>query len=435
MKKRLLPVLFLLFALLPEYIAPILAITVFALTLRFKNGFSFSPIQKAFTVFFTYMIIGLFYSENIVSGLAFTAVWLFAFTANIAVLSFADSEEKIRSLIFCGALSGGIAGCIGIIQMFLFHYGALIHKPLKGMFNPFWHLLDTAVAKFCTETLLPDSILAHFNRTEFIYIPQRASGTFTNPIFYALFLVIAAPLAAHCMFFADSKKKKIIGFFCFIFSISGIALSYSRGPYLAIAVAFTVLFFHGRKYFLKLLLTAVGLLFIIAATSSGVFKRLLTIFSSDDISINTRSDIFKACFDMLDGHLIFGYGTGVANVGNQLKETYSINQPHAHNLFLEILLENGLIGALLLAAAFVVFLIRIIRLYKKDAFTKSVAVTCLSSFFGFCVCSLTDYTIYGIKPIFYLMFIFAIADATLSLQKTSSDIPYTTQPKELTYER
>lgn len=435
MKKWLLPALFLVFALLPEYVAPILAIVIFAVTVRFNSGFSLSSTQKAMLAFFTYMIIGLFYSDNVVSGLAFTAVWLFAFSANIAVTAFAADKEKFDSLIFCGALSAGVAGAIGTVQMILFHYGAMIWKPLRGMFNPFWHLLDIAVAKFCTETVLPDGILAHFNRTEFIYIPQRASGTFTNPVFYAMFLVIAAPLAAHCMFFSRSKKRKITGFFCFVCSIAGIAVSYSRGPYLAIAVTFVTLFFYGRKYFLKLFLTAAAMLGVIAVTSSGVFERLLTIFSSDDISINTRSDIWKACVEMLDGHLFFGCGTGVANVGEQLREVYSINQPHAHNLLLEVLLENGIIGLLLLLSVFIIFIIRTVKLAKKGGFERSVAVTCLASFIGFCVCSMTDHPVYGIKPLFYFMFILGLSDAAYSLHKKVPDIPYTAQTKELTYER
>ncbi len=435
MKKRFLPVLFLLFALLPEYIAPVLAVIFFAFAIRFDGKFTLSNTQKAFITFFTYMIIGLFYAEKPVSGLAGMAVWLLAFCANIAVTCQIKDKDSLDKLIFFTSLSSGIAGLIGIVQMLLYHYGALIYKPLRGMFNPFWHLLDTAVAKFATETLLPDSILAHFQRTEFIYIPQRASGTFTNPVFYAIFLVITAPLAAYCMFFAKTRTKRIIGFLCFVCSVAGIAVSYSRGPYLAVAVAFMCLFFYGKKYFIRLLLMAGAILGVLLVTSSGVFRRLLTIFSSDDISINTRSDIWKACFEMLDGHLLFGYGTGTANIGDQLRDVYAIDQPHAHNLLLEVLLENGIIGALLMIAFFVIFLIKTIRLLRRGSFCKNIAVTCIASFAGFCICSLTDYPVYGIKPLFYFMMIVSLVDAVYSFPDNSVDIPYTKTQKELTYER
>jgi len=349
-----------------------------------------------------------------------------ALSANIAVTVYADSKERLHSLIYCGSLSGGIAGVIGIIQMLLYHYGALIWKPLRGMFNPFWHRLDIIVAKFCTGTLLPDSIVSFLPRTEFIYIPQRANGTFTNPIFYATFLVTMAPLAAYCMFHSPTRKRKIIGFLCFVSSLAGIALSYSRGPYLALGL-------YGKKHFLKLSLTAVGMAGIVVLTSSSVFKRLLTIFSSDDISINTRSDIWEACFDMLHDNFIFGYGTGVANVREQLHNTYSINQPHAHNLLLEILLENGIVGALILAAAFIIFLVRMIKLARKGDFERSLAVTFIASFVGFCGCCVTDYPLYGIKPFFCFMFIMGLADAAFCLK--SPEIPYTSQLKEPAYER
>ena len=358
-------------------------------------------------------------------------IWLLSFSANIAVTALTDSKEKLDSLIFFTSLSGGIAGAIGVVQMLLFRYS----DSLRSMFNPFWHMLDNAVAKLCTEILLPESIVENFQRTEFICIPHRASGTFTNPVFYAIFLVIVAPLAVHSIFFSDSRKKRITSLFCFIFSAAGIAVSYSRGPYLAFALSFVILFFYGKKHILKLFSIAVAMISVVAVAGNDVLKRLLTIFSSDDISINTRSDIWKACFDMLDGHWLFGYGTGVSNVREQLHNTYSINQPHAHNLFLEILLENGIIGALILLSVFIFFFIRMIKLSKKGAFEKSIAVTCLSSVIGFCFCSMTDYPVYGIKPVFYFMLILGIAESAYTLSTKPSDIPYTIKTKELTYER
>jgi len=79
MKKRFFPVLFLVFALLPEYIAPVAAIVAYAVCIRPNGKFSLTITQKVFLSFFTYMIIGLFYSDYPVSGLAYVGVWILHF--------------------------------------------------------------------------------------------------------------------------------------------------------------------------------------------------------------------------------------------------------------------------------------------------------------------------------------------------------------------
>lgn len=414
------PLCVLFFALLPEYVFPVLLAVAYFKTVRFKGADKafFGSIGVCLAAFAAWQVVGLFYSGSVMSGLSGVALWCFMLLGYFMASTDINTEEKLETAFFAGALSGGVAGGIGILQMLLYHYGELIHPALKTFFNPFWHPLDNFVADFAIDHFLPDFAMKYIQRTEFIAIVTRASGTFTNPLFFATFLVAMLPFAAHCLFNLNGKGKKAAGLINLALIVGGIAVSYSRGPYLAAVCGFAVLLFYGGKRTLALVGMGVGGLAGVAAVAPGVFKRLLTIFSGSDISINTRSDIWKACFEMLDGHWFFGYGTGVNNVREILHNTYGINQPHAHNVFLQVLLENGVFGVALLAGAIISFAVMMIKLSAKGKKQRRTAITLLSSMVGFFMCGMTDYLFYGLKPLCCMMLVFGMAYAADKIYKT-----------------
>lgn len=407
------PLCVLLFALLPEYVFPVLMAVAYFKTVSFKglNKAYFGSIGISLTAYAAWQVIGLFYSDSLMSGLTSIGLWCFMLLGYFMASNNINTEEKLEATFFAGALSGGICGGIGIVQMVLYHYGELIHPALKTFFNPFWHPLDNFVAHIGINYLLPDFAMKYVQRTEFIAIITRASGTFTNPLFFATFLVTMLPFAAHCLFNLKGKCKKITGLICLMLIIGGIAVSYSRGPYLAAVCGFAVLLLYGGKR--TLALSGIGAVGVagFAVVAPGVFKRLLTLFSSNDISINTRSDIWKACFEMLDGHWLFGYGTGVNNIREILHGTYGIRQPHAHNVFLQVLLENGIPGVGLLIAAIICFTVMMVKLSLKGKTQRYTATTLLASFVGFFMCGMTDHVFYGLKPLCCMMLVFGIAYA------------------------
>ncbi len=413
------PLCLLLAALLPEYVFPVLLAVSYIKTLNFKKqGIElFKPVGVILLVFSAWQVVGLFYSGSIMSGLSTIAVLLFMLLSYPMVSSTVKTEEQLENAVFAGALGGGIAGFIGCVQALLFHYGELLHPALKTFFNPFWHQLDNAVASLAINYLLPDFAMKYIQRTEFIAIEERMSGTFTNPLMFACFLVMVMPLAAYVLFYFEGKKKKAAGLGCFVLIIGGIAVSYSRGPYLAAAAAAAVLLFYGGKR--ALVLCGLGGLGLgaIAVFASGVFKRLLTLFNLNDVSLSTRSQIWAACAEMLEEHWIFGYGTGVNNIREILHNTYNINQPHAHNLFLQILLENGIFGLIIFACVFAVFFASMLKLSKCGKKARGLAVSLLSSVVGFCMCGMTDYLFYGLKPMCYLMMILGLGAAASRIYK------------------
>ncbi len=406
-------------ALLPEYIFPVLLFVSYIKNIKIKgNGkASVGSLGVCMLLYALWQVIGLFYSDHLTSGLSSIGIWCFMFGGYLMMRSAVDSSEKLDAVILTGALSGGVAGGIGIGQMVLYHYGELIHPALKSFFNPFWHQLDNFIADFAINHLLPDFILKHVQRTQFISIITRASGTFTNPVFYAIFLTVMLPFSAYCMFYFHSKRKKALGLICLALTLGGIAASYSRGPYLAMAAAFVILLFYGGKRTLVLLGCGAGGLAALAVFADGVFKRLLSIFNFNDVSVSTRSKIWEACAEILEDCWVFGLGTGVNNVREILHNTYGIKQPHAHNIVLQIMLENGIVGLAVFAAILVVFAVNMIKLSRLGGRARGLAISLLASITAFCMCGMTDYPFYGLKPMCYMMLIFGLSAAAVRIYR------------------
>ncbi len=411
---KLVPVVIFSALLLPEYIAPVLTLICAIITIKYKIK-NHSPIDrndifKSSAVFIAWMVLGLFYSKYIVSGIIGVGLWLLMFGGFIFVTEFIDSEHKLDAAIYYGALSSGILGIIGIGQMFLFH----ISPKLCRLFNPFWHSLDCLVAKFAV-FILPESIEKMLPRTSFISIIDRASGTLSNPLFFATLLVSLLPFSAYIFLFSQERKKRIIGFICLICVIGGVAASYSRGPYLYCASVFIILLLYGKKHTAKLIGIGAGFVCAILIFANGTIKRLITLTTTGDISVNTRLKIWQAVSQLMKNKPIFGYGTGVNNIREQLHNIYHINQPHAHNIVFEIILENGAIGSVIFLGIIFLFSVNIFKMFKKGGKAKQYAITFFASIFGIFLCGMTDCVFYGLKPLQYFFMILALSQSAYNI--------------------
>lgn len=411
------PALFLLAALLPEYVAPVFAFVIFILVLKKRISERkkphFGTLGISVLVYMALMVICSFYSSSAVSSLASIGLWCLMFTGYYVFTETVHSGEDIERVFFCGGISAGITGTIGIAQMVLYHICLRTGSGVHKLFNPFWRFLDLAVEK--AVVLLPEFITSRMASTTFHTFATRASGTFSNPLFFATYCVTMLPFAAYIFLFSKSVKRQIIGFVCCLASIGGVAMSYSRGPYLFAVIVFLLLFLHGGKKCLKLFAVGGAGFVAIIAFAGGIFKRMLTLISGTDLSVNTRMSVWSAALDMLKNKPVFGYGTGFDNIRQVLHGTYGVMQPHAHNIFLEAWLENGVLGAVLLAAIFVVFFINVFRLFRKGGIQKAFAVTLFASVAGFLLCGMTDCLFYGLKPLQYMMLILGLSQSAFAV--------------------
>ncbi len=410
-KSKLLPFTYvcLCFALVPltsDYIC-----TVFSLAMPFvykRNvGNPLNAVNRSskqtlfFGAFLLIQFIHVFRSDFKVSALGFAVLWLVMFMGYIFVSDLADTKEKIDKILFTSTVAGGIAGGIGVGQMVLYHYGGLVHERLRFIFNPLWDIFHEAVVKLMA-VIFPDSLEVHFgidfDTAKVSSFATRACSTFSNPIFFAMFLVVVLPIALHCFFrMKENKLKRIISLGCALLIVAGIAFSYSRGAYLAMIVAVFVTLFCEKKQTITTICLAPVVLLIVP---SGVYKRLLTLITDrEDISLTTHARIYEAAFETIKEHWLFGIGTGHAGFEEILHNDYGIKQPHAHNIILEFLIEGGIIGAGLFVISLLLLVIGMIKIAVKLKEARPLAVTLIASLAGLLCCGMFDFIFYGPKPI------------------------------------
>lgn len=411
------PLLFLLAALLPEYFAPVLGIVIFILTAK-RCGFKsirrdFGRLGLSVVIFMAWMLVCCVYSSSFISSLASIGLWLLMLTGYYVFTQTVKTEDTVERVIYFGGISAGVSGFIGIMQMVSYHFCRHTGGEWFKLFNPLWRFLDRGIEKLVV--ILPDFIASNMASKSFHTFSTRSCGTFSNPLFFATFCVFMLPFAVYVFLCSESKKRRIIGFVCCLLDVGGLALSYSRGPYLFAVAVFCLLLLHGGKKCLKLLSLGTVSIGALAIFATGIFKRLLSLVRGEDVSVSTRKQIWNAAFDMIRQKPIFGYGTGFDNVRSMLHDVYGIQQPHAHNIFLEVWLENGVVGVVLLVAVFVIFFINAFRLARLGSKQRGIAVTLFASIAGFLLCGMTDCIFYGLKPLQYLMIILGFSQAVFAI--------------------
>ena len=415
-------------ALVPEYFSFALAFIALCIFMRDIRKqilkFRITGCVAVMVAYLAWRFIGIFYSADIFGGAAFFLMWLLMFFGAIIPALVIDSVERLERTSLLLTLSGGFAGGVGIVQILLFHYGKYIHPDLRSMFNPFWNFFNVAVAKIATLSFFPQWLADRLPRSEPIHIFSRANSTFTNPVFFAIFIIMVIPFAVYCLFELKDKRLRALSFFCLACMVCGIALSYTRSAYLALAAVVVVMIFMGKRQAICVAVLSPLMLF---AFPSGVYKRLLSIFDFTDVSISTRLNIWEAAVDIIKENPVFGIGTGFEPFRKILVEEYSIKQPHAHNIALQTLVENGAIGLLLLAVFAVYFLVEMIKICRKSKKFKALGVTFIASAAGLFVCSVTDYPFYGPK---LLQYFFIIAGLSQAARLVSVKVEKEEKPKE-----
>ncbi|UCG26054.1 MAG: O-antigen ligase family protein, partial [Chloroflexota bacterium] len=230
----------------------------------------------------------------------------------------------------------------------------------------------------------------------------RAFGTFQQPNPYGGYMSLVACLAIGAtigmvMILLRNVRRRQFGkpaewfwllFFgaCALFTSMGLVMSWSRGAWLGFAAGMAVLLvFVPRKRFIGLLLLALSILLLLVGLRfnlipSSLSQRLVG-FSEDlqvgdvrgvhitteNYAVIERLAHWQAGADMARENLLLGVGFG--NYEPAYEDYATLNWPHplghAHNYYLNILAESGIIGAIIYWSLWVVIFVQVIRLIGR----------------------------------------------------------------------
>lgn len=260
-----------------------------------------------------------------------------------------------------------------------------------------------------------------------IRIAGAVGGTFGNPNDMATNFDLLLPLAVS-LTILNRGLKRMIYLACSVLLVVGVVVTFSRGGFLGLAAAGLVMLWklgRGSRIRTAIIFVVLLLTFVVAVPAEYT-GRLGSIFNSEEDTTGSRrqrAELFERAIDVASDHLVVGVGIGNYPI-------YSLRELHAHNSYLEISAELGLLGLI----AYLILIFAPLRSLRRiehatmnhrispvahappetkgevNSFYISVAIQ--ASLAAYIVCSFFG----SIQYLWYLYYIAAYAIALRSLQ-------------------
>jgi putative inorganic carbon (HCO3(-)) transporter len=218
-----------------------------------------------------------------------------------------------------------------------------------------------------------------------------------------LFLALNASIALGVLLAAKNELKtwgKVWVCFVLAANLACLVITFSRGAWVAMVGVVAVLIFVRPKICLPLVGLGLALFFLLAPY--GLKGRLFSIFDLKEANVQERLLIWQSALNMI--HDDPWTGVGLGTFYQQYLSKYKMDKvqlewagEHAHNLFLHVFAEMGVLGLLVLIFFFASFLTKGIRNYSQqtDPFLKGAILGGILASVAFLVYSLVDSTFNG----------------------------------------
>lgn len=221
--------------------------------------------------------------------------------------------------------------------------------------------------------LLKDERIFELDRTV-----NRLRGYVQDPNFFALYFVLPLFIS---LFYSINHKKKILATGIFLIILF---LTYSRAAYISILLAIIYLLFIQRKNIYKfkrkiaasilIIFSLIAILYTIPATKHIVEMAVNNIDSrfSESASRGAREFLIEIGVDTFKENPLFG--VGMLNV--RYYTTPFIRNNYLHNTFLEVFVEQGIVGGILYLGFFLSFVFQ--KCFNK--YSKLLKAVIISQF-------------------------------------------------------
>jgi len=249
---------------------------------------------------------------------------------------------------------------------------------------------------------------------------MRAYSTMENPNVLGEYLLLTIPLTA---FFLLKKENTILERLVWLFALGvGIicmVFTQSRGCWIGLfaATAIFLTFYNGKLWGLL----PFFLLLLPFVIPDAMIDRFLSVGNLEDSSTSYRVFIWLGTIQMLKDFWLGGIGMGEGAFRNvyPLYSYNSIIAPHSHNLYLQLLVEGGIVALLIFLVTMIIFVKKLSRVYinsgRKDE-DSILSLAIVSGVIGFLIQSLFDYTFYNYRMMAMFFMIISVAMVLCSIK-------------------
>ena len=303
-------------------------------------------------LFLFWSVFSLFWADNFSFAFRKVIFWLNIFPFYFVAQMFLKTKKDLIVLFKILIYSSAFVAFIAILQFGL----QFIYSPYL-VFNKWFLLYPFLFGKTSaiSAMLLAPNWLAHINSSVFM----RSIGSFPDPNTFGFYLAFVIPLAL----LVKEKYFKIIGGML----ILALLFTFSRGAYIGAIISLIILLFLNLKFKIKneklrikffkfkvpIILFFVFCSFLLIISPIGT--RFFSSFDFQDKGVSERLEIWSQAVNVIKKNPVLGVGIGnyVERV-DLFSEQRGYRSPiHAHNIYLQITAELGIIGLILYLTIFI----------------------------------------------------------------------------------
>lgn len=341
--------------------------------------------------------ISLFLGQDANAGFRKLLYFLSIFPVFFVAADLLRAQIWREKAILAIVISGVCAAAMGLSQFFLpFFIG--IGKAMKIWESAAPYFLGNSFGKVVAAN---SSWLVNIGgKTE-----MRAFGFFPDPHNFAFFLNLCLFAGLGYFFSVRRALPKIWIGAASVLMVLAIGLSFSRGAYLGLlaGIAFFVLIFIKRMGVLGKVSVVIGaiiaLVFIL--NSNIISQRLVSSFNLKEGSNAERYKNWVQAVEIIRDHPWGGVGLG--NYARTVDPTATDRSSiYAHNLFLDIAAETGILNAI------VFFFLMLISVWKNIEKDSMINLGLASGLVAFFVHSIFDTALYSPQVLTMLLIIIAL---------------------------
>src|SRR2546421_8231380 len=258
-------------------------------------------------------------------------------------------------------------------------------------------------------------------------------GPYVNRNHFAGFVELILPLALVPLVLGRVRRERrpVVGLFA-VLPIGALFLSASRGGIVSFGVelgALALVMFHrrtmGKQWLAGVAVLLVALLLVSWLGIGQIFERLSSV-QLLEVTAGKRASMRKDTWRIFLDHPFAGTGLGTLQIVYPPYETLYDGKivNHAHNDYLEVLAETGLLGGICCAWFLGVFLVQSLERLRQfnHSFSGALQLSGFLACSGFLVHSLVDFNLHipANALLFFLMAHLATAEIQQTGQPTTS---------------
>ncbi len=183
-------------------------------------------------------------------------------------------------------------------------------------------------------------------------MPGRVFSVFDNPNAFGEVLVILLPVVLALVFCSKHFVSRVAALGVFCVGALALVMTYSRAGWVGFAFSLVVFVFLWDIRFVPI--CAVLALCALPLLPATVLNRISTITNLSDSSTSSRFPLYAATIDLIKKSPVRGAGLGTAAVQKFIADHRLYYAPapfvHAHDIYLQVWAETGLVGILTFVA-------------------------------------------------------------------------------------